>query len=143
MKSILWTSLLGVWFAFAVVAESTDIGGHWTVRFAGGVAWKTIGGAEFDFRPAGGSLTGMANVGHGYPGKAPIANGKIEGDRISFTVYGQQESSSGFPKMHFTGTIHADEIKLTMVLDYGGAQQEGRTEFEGKRDFTRQKGEKE
>lgn len=118
--------------------DSTDIGGHWTVRYVSGVAWKTIGGAEFEFKADGDRLTGMANVGHGYPGRAPISNGKIEGDRISFMVYGKQGSSSGFPKMHFAGTIHGDAIKLTMVLFYDEEQHGiGSTELEGNRDSTK------
>lgn len=135
MKSPLWASFLALLLAFGLVAGSRDIGGHWTVRYVSGVAWKTIGGAEFEFQADGDRITGIANVGHGYPGKAPILNGRIEGDRISFTVYGKQPSSSGFPKMDFVGTIRGDEIRLTMTLFYDGVQHGlGSTQLEGKRD---------
>ena len=134
MKSIRWASFLGTLLAFSVFGQSTDIGGHWTVRYVRGVESKTIGSAEFEFKRDGEELTGTANVGNGYPGKAPISNGKIEGDRISFTVYGKLPSSSGFPKMNFVGTIHGDDIRLTMVLVYDDAQNgTGSTELEGKR----------
>jgi hypothetical protein len=138
MKAILQASFLVLLIAFASAADSTDIGGHWTVRYVRGVQLKTLGGAEFAFKAEGDQLTGMANVGSGWPGKAPISNGKIEGDRISFTVYGELGSSSGLPKMDFTGTIHGDEISLTMTLYYGEEHHGGgSTELEGKRDSTK------
>jgi hypothetical protein len=92
-------------------------------------------GAEFEFKADGDKLSGMANVGMGWPGKAPISSGKIDGDRISFMVYGKQWSTSGFPKIHFVGTIYGDKIKLTMILFYD-QEQDGTAgiEFEGKRE---------
>jgi hypothetical protein len=138
MKSMLWAWLLVFVLATASVADSTSVSGHWTVKYVSGVAWKTIGGAEFDFEADGDTLTGTANVGAGYPGKAPISNGKIEGDRISFTVSGRQWSSSGFPKMNFVGTINGDNIRLTMTLFYNSVPHgAGSTELEGNRDLTK------
>ena len=125
--------------ATASVADPTNVSGHWTVKYVRGVSWKTIGGAEFEFEADGDTLAGTANVGAGYPGKAPISNGKIEGNRILFTVYGRQWSSSGFPGMNFVGTIIGDDIRLTMTLSYNGLQEPsgGSTELEGNRDSTK------
>ncbi|MBV9771605.1 MAG: hypothetical protein JOZ32_18690 [Bryobacterales bacterium] len=94
---------------------------------------KTIGGAEFQFATDGDHLVGTANVGVGWPGKAPISDGKFDGEHISFTVVGEQPSSDGFPKMDFTGTIHGDEIKLSMTFYPDGKRVLGETAFEGKR----------
>jgi hypothetical protein len=112
------------------------IRGKWTVKYASGLAMKTIGGAEFEFSVDGSTLTGNANVGFGWPGRAPVSAGRIEGDRILFTVQGKQWSSTGYPKMLFKGTVHGDEIELTMDFypDTTSAQPLGRTEFTGKRD---------
>src|SRR4051794_33934793 len=111
MRCALYTLALMLGINLVSFAETTNIDGTWAVKYVAGPAMKTIGGAEFEFKADGDKLTGTANVGVGWPGKAPISNGKIDGDRISFTVYGKQWSSSGYPKMHFVGTIHDDEIK--------------------------------
>jgi len=134
MRFRLYTLPLMLGISFVSFAETVDVDGNWTVKYVGGPVMKTIGGAEFEFKADGDKLTGIANVGMGWPGKAPISNGKIDGDRISFMVYGKQWSSSGYPKMHFVGTIHDDEIKLTMSLFYDH-EQDGiaGTEFEGAR----------
>jgi hypothetical protein len=116
MRFALSTSFLMLAIPFVSFADTKDVDGNWTVKYVGGPVTKTMGSAEFEFKADGDKLTGMANVGMGWPGKAPVSNGTIDGDRISFMVYGKQLSSSGYPKMHFVGTIHGDEIKLTMIL---------------------------
>ena len=92
----------------------------------------------FDLQAAGGKLTGTAHMGN-WPGDAPLVDGKLDGNRISFTAYGKSlwrarnaagEAAGGLPKLTFTGTIHGDEMQLTLVWDsvmiYGkqGAAQE-------------------
>ena len=67
MKTALRASFLAVMLALASGADSTHLDGHWTVKYISGVAWKTIGGAQFDFKEDGDTLTGTANVGVGYP----------------------------------------------------------------------------
>ena len=115
--------------------SAKDIAGNWDVVFVRGVEWKTIGGAEFEFKVEGNKLAGRAHVGLGYPGTAPISEGTIDGDRISFVVFGRQPSSSGYPTMRFIGTVHGDDIQLTMTLSYSDehAADAGKSEFEGKR----------
>src|SRR5215471_16440247 len=86
--------------------DSNRVEGKWVVEYVSGLQMKTIGGADFTFKAAGNELTGAANVGHGWPGEAPISDGRIDGERISFTVQGRQWSSTGYPKMRFSGTAH-------------------------------------
>jgi hypothetical protein len=60
-----------------------------------------------------------------WPGVAPLIDGKIEGDRISFTVIGKSAwwsksamgESSGLPKLTFTGRVQGDEMQLTLLWD--------------------------
>jgi hypothetical protein len=143
MKSVVWTLLFTLALTLVLFAETGNIDGNWSVKQIGGVRTKTIGGAEFEFKADGDKLTGMAHVGNEetsyYPGKAPISKGRIEGDRISFAVYGQHPSSSGFPTMEFVGTIHGEEIKLAMVLYNGEVRPQNvlNMEFEGKRVSTK------
>ena len=72
-------------FLLSVALYSSDGGnrieGKWAVEYVSGLQMKTIGGADFEFKAAGNTLTGMANVGHGWPGVAPISDGRIDGDR--------------------------------------------------------------
>jgi len=123
--------LLGI----ATSASATDIAGTWRVTYVGGFAWKPIGGAEFEFKVKGKRLEGMAHVGRGWPGTAPISDGTIDGDHISFLVFGQAPSSDGYPKMRFSGTFQGDEIRLTMTLFYSGEEtaNHGETDFKGSR----------
>jgi hypothetical protein len=109
------------------------MGGPWEVKYVSGLAMKTMGGAEFEFQVDGGNLAGRANIGVGWPGRAGISNGKIDGEHVAFTVFGQQPSSDGYPRMDFAGTIQSDEIKLTMSFYPDGQRVSGKTEFEGKR----------
>ena len=126
-------------FLLSVALYSSDGGnrieGKWAVEYVSGLQMKTIGGADLEFKAAGNTLTGTANVGHGWPGAAPISDGRIDGDRISFTIQGRQWSSTGYPKMRFTGTVRGDEIKLTMDFyqDASSRNPLGRTDFTGRR----------
>lgn len=98
-----------------------------------GVPHITVANAEFAFEAEGDKLTGKANIGMGWPGAAPISDGIIDGDRISFLVLGKLSSSEGYPKMRFTGTVHGDEIALTMKPFYSNESDSAETGFKGKR----------
>lgn len=135
MRLMLWA--LFVLAGLAANASAGDIAGSWKVIFVRGVAWQTIGDADFDFEVEGKKLSGTAYIGVGWPGTAPISEGTIDGDRISFLVLGQQPSSDGYPKMRFEGTVHGDELQLTMTLFYSNTESAaghlGKSEFKGRR----------
>lgn len=133
MRFVIYASIVMLLIGVFAFAQSKNIDGNWTVEYTGGLAMKTIGGAEFKFDTNGDHLTGAANVGLGWPGRAPISNGKFDGEHISFTVFGKQQSSNGLPKMDFAGTVHGDKIKLIMTLCLDGEHVTGQTTFEGKR----------
>jgi hypothetical protein len=121
----------------AANAYADDISGSWKVIFVRGVAWQTIGEADFDFKVEGNELSGAAHIGVGWPGTAPISEGTIARDRISFLVLGQQPSSDGYPKMRFEGTVHGGELQVTMTLFYSNTESVaghlGKSEFKGRR----------
>jgi hypothetical protein len=134
MKFTRWTVILfSVW---ALGTPADDIAGRWKAIVVGGVRHKTIYEATFDFKVAGNHLDGTAHVGNDessyYPGTAPISNGEIKGDHISFTVIGEHPSSSGLPKMQFDGIVHGGALDLTMILSFG-AEPGDRMELKGKR----------
>ena len=97
MKLAPWVLLLLV--GLAATASANDVAGSWHVVFVRGVEWKTIGD-------------------EGWPGTAPISDGAIDGDRISFLV-------------------HGNELQLTMTLSYSDnelvAGHIGKSDFKGQR----------
>ena len=120
--------------AMALNTFAADVAGSWTVKYVSGVAHKTIGSADFDFKVDGGTLSGTASIGVGWPGVAAISKGKVDGDRISFTVIGEQPSTGGIPIMKFAGTVHGNELDLTMTFFYNTDSYEGtKTEMKGGR----------
>ncbi len=136
MKLTPWVLLLLLLTGATASFSANDIAGNWSVEFVSGVAWKTIGGATFEFKVQGNKLDGMAHVGHGWPGTAPISEGIIDGDHISFLVVGQLPSTGGYPKMRFTGTVQGDEIQLTMTRFYSAepdAAHAAKSDFKGRR----------
>jgi len=101
-------------------ADSIDAAGRWKAKVTGGVIHMTIADATFDFKVEGNQLTGKALIGQvGYPGAAPISEGTINGNRVSFTVIGEHASSNGIPLMRFVGTIRGKELDLTMNFKDG------------------------
>jgi hypothetical protein len=112
--------------ALALGASAADIAGKWEVVFLGpeGHRPKTVSRIILDLKADGTELTGMVHAGN-WPGDAPISDGKIEGDRISFTAVGHSPwwssragaRASGYPRLKFTGTIRGGELQLTLVWD--------------------------
>jgi hypothetical protein len=118
--------------ALTVSASAADVAGNWKLDFDGG-DHKAVSELRFEFRVDGGKLSGTAHVGKGFPGTAPISKGVIEGDHISFLVVGGSPTSAGYPKMKFDGTIHENEIELTMLFYYTDEADADKTAYKGKR----------
>jgi hypothetical protein len=128
MRVLLWALMMGAG------ASAADVAGNWKVEFASGVANPKIAAAEFEFKVAGNKLAGKAQIGKGWPGSAPITKGLVEDNHISFSVVGESPSSAGHPKMKFSGTIHEDDIELTMTFYYRDDESDAvQSEFKGKR----------
>lgn len=127
----------------ALCASAADVTGSWKAVFIGpmGNRPKMVSKIVFDLKADGKTLTGMARAGY-WPGDAPIEDGKIDGDRFSFTVIGKspwqsggpQGTASGYPRLKFTGTISGNEMKLSLIWDsvmiYGNVNADGGTVFE-------------
>ena len=109
-----------IFFCFAAVLAfslatsrayaATDVTGVWT-----GTLQRPDGGGAFDltftFKQNGSTLTGTVTGGQGEP--LTINNGKIEGDKISFSL--------AFNGATITdeGTVNGDEIKLNSKSNDG------------------------
>jgi hypothetical protein len=109
--------------ALAVSAFAADVSGKWTAEVPGrgGNTMTTT----ITLKADGAALTGSVS---GRNGDTAIANGKVDGDSVSFDV--TREGPNGSMTMHYTGKAAADEIKFTVTRQ--GAEGQGR-EFTAKR----------
>jgi hypothetical protein len=100
-------------------ARAADVTGKWTATMegrGGGGEGMTI---TYNFKQDGTKLTGTVEGPMGDP--MPMTDGKVEGDKISFTI--SFDRGDGPMKITNEGTISGDEIKLTTKFeggDFGG-----------------------
>jgi enterochelin esterase-like enzyme len=97
-------------------SSSKGIAGKWLVK---------DGNSEIklEFKVEGSKLTGTIENTR-MPGAIEFNNGKIEGDKISFT-YVRQMGGQGF-NIKWTGTLYGDELKLKRGFTGGGMPGSGR-----------------
>jgi hypothetical protein len=110
----------------ALATSAADFIGTWKAVFTGPVAErpKMVTEMIFEVIATKDKLTGTAHMG-GWPGDAPLSEGNVEGDRISFIAVGKSPwraassagESSGLPKLIFSGTLQGGEIQLKVVWD--------------------------
>ncbi len=97
--------VLSCLLALSALCVAADLTGKWTAQVPGrdGQTRETT----FDLKAAGATLTGTMS-GRGEP--TPIADGKIEGDAISFTV--TRTMGDNTVKLNYTGKVVGDEIQM-------------------------------
>jgi hypothetical protein len=108
--------------AIALV-QAAGIDGKWVAQVPGrgGQTRETT----FTFKAEGTKLTGTVS---GMQGEVPIADGKVNGDDISFTQSFEMQGNS--IKLTYTGKLSGDELKMTRKRE--GADGPA-TEFTAKR----------
>lgn len=120
LSLVVLTTLVGTTRA---VSADTDVVGKWIVVYAGspGTAPKTVGSMILDLKVNGNVVTGTAFIG-AWPGEAPISDGKIESDHITFTATGHVGSTTGIPTCKFDVIMQDDEmhVTLTAIKNAGG-----------------------
>jgi len=101
--TICLAAVLTLTFATLRAHAATDITGTWTGTIS---APDGNGGFDltFTFKQDGSTLTGTVTAAQGQP--VTITNGKVDGDKISFSV-----PVNGTTITH-DGTVNGDEIKL-------------------------------
>jgi len=113
-------SPMAMLFAGLVVSgASGDVSGTWkTVPKPESPLMKTVYEPTFEFTVEGDKLTGTARV-DGWPGNGIISDGKVEGDRITFTLTHDRTYTTNGKTFYATyrcaGTVHGDELDLTMI----------------------------
>jgi hypothetical protein len=96
--------------ATMIPALAADVTGKWSGQM------KTANGEfalEFNFKQEGAILTGSVQGPQGDP--SPISDGKVEGDKVSFTV----KVGDGQIVIHHAGTVSGDTIKLSSKVEEG------------------------
>ena len=107
----------------AVAVFAADVSGKWVAQVPGRDGQTRE--ATFTLKADGSNLTGSVTTRRG---DAPIADGKIDGDNISFTQ--TMEFNGNSVKLIYKGKISGDEIKFTRQREGGEGQQ---VEFTAKR----------
>jgi hypothetical protein len=116
-RTLVWALLL------AAVSPAADVNGIWTGRIAGRNG--ELQDITFRFKQEGAVLTGKM---YGDSDDLPIADGKIEGDQISFSV--PSDFGGGRFRFVFRGTVGGGEIQLTREREggsRGGSGERGNT----------------
>jgi hypothetical protein len=92
------------------VVHAADVTGKWTAKFATQVGEQEY---TYEFVQKGTTLTGTATG--SLTGKSQIADGKVDGDKISFV---ENAMYMDMPlRFEYTGTVASnDEIKLSRKL---------------------------
>jgi hypothetical protein len=100
----------------AVVLHAADVSGKWTAQVQGRNGQTRE--VTFMLKQDGAKLTGTTS---GRQGDTPIADGKVDGDTISFTV--TRSFNGNQMKITYKGTVTANEIKFTQQREGGEPRQ--------------------
>ncbi len=114
-KKLLFVVTLALVAAFALLAA--DVSGKWVAEQPGrngGPPRQTV----FTLKAEGSKLTGSMTGGMGRGGAAPaaieISDGKIDGDKVTFTV--KRETPNGVMETKYNGTVSGDELTLKFTM---------------------------
>jgi hypothetical protein len=94
------------------IAYASDVSGKWVAQVPGRQGQTRE--VTITLKAEGEKLTGTVS---GRQGDTPIADGKIKGDEISFTV--TQSFQGNEVKANYTGKVSGDEIKFTRTFGGG------------------------
>ena len=114
--------LVGMFFVSIFTAAAADVSGTWKA------AIETPNGpfeTTFNFKADGEKLTGSTS--NRFMQDAPISEGKIDGDNVSFVVAANFNGNE--VKVNYKGKVGGDEIKLTVEI----AGRDGTLEMTAKR----------
>jgi hypothetical protein len=99
----------------AVSAFAADVSGKWTGEMPGrGGQARPV---TLTLKADGGSLSGTMGGGQN---EAPISDGKVDGDNVSFKVV--REFNGNSMTMLYKGMVSGDDLKLTVTREGGEGQ---------------------
>ena len=96
----------------AAALFAADVSGKWVAQVPGrGGQTREI---TINLKADGGNLTGSVTT---MRGDAPISDGKIDGDNVSFTQV--MEFNGNQVKIHYKGKVSGDQIQFTREREGG------------------------
>lgn len=137
MRRLIPFAFMAVLLALAGPLQAQDVSGTWTLTYSqmgrqGGQAREVS--MDVTLAQDGTAVTGTAlmamrgrpggggGAGGGQPQEVPLTNGKIEGDKLTFSIVrGQGERSM---TMVFTSTVAGSEMSGTMAMSGGMGERE-------------------
>ncbi len=105
MKTTLLAVLALVCFTF--VASAADATGKWTAEVPGRNGNQTM---TFNLKAEGAAVTGSVTTARG---DAPISDGKVDGDTITFVQMIPGRDGGAGIKITYTGKVSADSIEFS------------------------------
>lgn len=102
-------SFLMLWVLTGAALFAADVAGKWTAT------GRMCGAQLITLKVTGGKITGTLDGGK--CGVAPIVDGKVVGDKVTFTVHHEEgdQQSGGKPFDNvFEGTVSGDELPVTI-----------------------------
>ena len=112
MKLRLFLILTVALALFTTGAFAADITGKWTAETKGRDGETRT--QTFNLKQDGSALTGTVGT---QMGEAPISDGKVDGDTVSFVV--KMERNGNEVKMPYTGKISGNEIQFKVESPRG------------------------
>ncbi|MGE5489367.1 MAG: hypothetical protein ACM3ZB_16245 [bacterium] len=100
---------------FAIAAAAADINGTWKANAETPMGPMVI---TFVFKADGAGFTG--EMSDDFIGKAPIVDGKLDGNNVSFTVNMKFEENE--MQLNYKGTVNGDEMKLSVETPGGNME---------------------
>ncbi len=113
-KKLLFVITILLVASFALMAA--DVSGKWTYEQpgrGGGPGRPVTITLKADGAKLTGQIPGMGRGGDAPPPPTEITDGKVDGDKISFTV--KRETPNGVMETKYTGTVSGDELKLKVT----------------------------
>src|SRR4051794_41001844 len=114
-KKLLFVVTIALVAAFSLLAA--DVSGKWVAEQPGrnGGPPRQV---TFALKADGAKLTGTMTGGMGRGGAAPaaieISDGKVDGDKVSFTV--KRETPNGTMEIKYNGTVSGEEMNLKFTM---------------------------
>jgi hypothetical protein len=93
-------------FCLTFLAAAADVNGKWTAEVPGRNGTQTN---TFTFKASGATVEGSLTT---QRGDSPIAEGKLDGDTLTFTV--TRTTQRGEMKSTYTGKVKGDSIEFTV-----------------------------
>jgi hypothetical protein len=112
MKTTLLALMALLCFTFMAVAASVD--GKWTAEIPG-----RNGGTQtttFTFKATGSAVEGTVTT---MRGDTPIADGKLDGDTLTFTITRPGRNGGDPTKVTYTGKVKGDSIDFSVDAGRG------------------------